>query len=46
MKWSYQPEGIRYDLTVPAGCEAEVNLPDGRTMTLLGGGYTFMTEAL
>ncbi len=45
MKWSYQPEGIRYDLTVPAGCEAEVNLPDGRSMTLTAGGYTFMTEA-
>ena len=45
MKWSYQPEGIRYDLTLPAGCEAEVTLPDGREMMLKGGSYTFMTEA-
>ncbi len=44
MKWSYQMEGIRYDITVPRGCSAELCLPDGRCMTLSGGGYTFVTK--
>jgi alpha-L-rhamnosidase len=43
-KWSYQTEGIRYDYTIPEGCEAKVTLPDGRVMNLTAGNYTFVTE--
>lgn len=45
VRWSYQPEGIRYDLTIPNGCEAEVCLPNQAPVTLTGGNYTFVTEA-
>lgn len=43
-RWSYQTEGIRYDFTIPEGCEATLTLPDGRVMELTAGGYTFVTE--
>lgn len=43
--WRYRGDEIRFDLTIPDGCEAEVELPGGTTCTLTGGTYLFIEKA-
>ena len=39
--WRYEGDAIHYAFTVPAGAEAEIILPDGRTQRVGAGEYTF-----
>lgn len=39
--WERTEDGIRFTLTVPAGCTAEVTLPDGEHTTVGAGEHTF-----
>ena len=39
--WQYDGEALRYAVTVPFDCEAELVLPDGRRETLAPGSYEF-----
>ena len=39
--WRYEGDAIRYAFTVPAGAEAEIILPDGRSQRVGAGEYTF-----
>ncbi len=39
--WRYDGEALRYDITVPFDCEADLLLPDGRTERLGPGRHSF-----
>ncbi len=39
--WEYEGERLRYRFEIPAGCTAELTLPDGRTAALTEGTYFF-----
>ncbi len=39
--WRYDGEALRYTITVPFDCEADLLLPDGRTERLGPGRYSF-----
>ncbi len=41
VRWHYEGETVRYQVTVPFDCEAELHLPDGRSYSLEAGSYTF-----
>jgi len=44
-KWEKTPDGITYTVTVPAGCEALVRLPDGREYRQDSGTAAYQTQA-
>ena len=39
--WSFDGDTVKYEITVPFGCEAEVVLPGREPVTLTAGSYTF-----
>ena len=39
--WAYDGEALRYGLTVPFDCTADVILPDGRLERVEAGTYRF-----
>ncbi len=39
--WEYEGERVCYRFEIPAGCTADLTLPDGRKATLNEGKYTF-----
>ena len=39
--WEYEGEQVCYRFEIPAGCTADLTLPDGRKATLNEGNYTF-----
>lgn len=39
--WAYEDGSVKYTFTIPANATAEVELPDGRKMTLQSGSYEF-----
>lgn len=41
VEWRYDGEALRYRVSVPFDCEAQLVLPDGRTETLTAGSYEF-----
>lgn len=43
-RWEKTETGILFTITVPAGCQATVRLPDGREFTQTAGTVTYTTE--
>ena len=43
-KWTYTPDGVRYEFRVPAGTTAYLKLVDGSTEVLTGGDYVRWTK--
>lgn len=43
--WRYIEDGVRYDITIPAGTVADVTLPSGKKATLGEGCYLFVEKA-
>lgn len=41
--WYYESDYIRYEITLPSGCEADIALQDGKCYHKSGGQYTFYT---
>ena len=41
IRWAYDGDALRYEITVPFDCVAYLALPDGRTETLMAGSYRF-----
>ena len=39
--WEYDGDTVKYTVTVPFGCEAEVVLPGKDAVTVTAGSYTF-----
>ena len=39
--WYYNEEGLHFEITVPKGATAEIELPDGRKETVCGGNYLY-----
>ena len=40
-RWDKTESGVRYDITIPANCTAEIRLPDGRKETVTTGRHQF-----
>lgn len=43
-RWAYTNDCVKYEIRIPRGVTAEIELPDGKSYTLHGGKYTFSTE--
>ncbi len=42
--WCYQDGEIHYEITIPAGCAAEIQLPDGTKETVSAGEHRYVTK--
>lgn len=40
-RWEKTESGIKYTVTIPANCTAEIRLPGGRTENVTAGKYEF-----
>ena len=40
-RWEKKGSGVRYNISIPSNCTAEICLPDGRTETVTTGEYTY-----
>ena len=40
-RWERNASGVRFTITIPANCTAEIRLPDGRTERVLAGRYDY-----
>ena len=43
-KWTFLPDGIRYEYEIPEGACAEIILPDGKKYEVSKGNYVFFTK--
>ena len=42
VKWSFEGDCVRYEISIPYGTQAELTLPSDKTTALSGGEYLFM----
>ncbi len=43
VRWTYQDDGVRYEISVPKGTVADLRLP-GVDQTVGGGNYTYICK--
>ena len=43
-RWEKNEEGVKYTVTIPANCTAEINYPDGRQEIVSAGKHTSIKE--